>query len=51
VVVYDFAHETRKIKETMGRLNYDHVHLRIDERKKDAYRVDMHRIIVCEEYD
>ena len=30
VVVYDFGYETKKIKESMNRLNYDNVHLRID---------------------
>lgn len=35
----------------MSRLSYDNVHLRVDDRKKDCYRNDMQRIIVCEEYD
>ncbi len=35
----------------MSRLNYESVHLRIDEKKKECYRNDMQRIIICEEYD
>jgi hypothetical protein len=35
----------------MSRLNYENVHLRIDDRKKECYRNDMQKIIVCEEYD
>lgn len=51
VVVYDFAYETKKIKESMSRLSYDNVHLRVDDRRKDCYRNDLQRIIICEEYD
>ena len=35
----------------MSRLNYENVHLRIDDRRKDCYRTDMQKIIICEEYD
>lgn len=51
VVVYDFGYETKKIKESMSRLSYDNVHLRVDDRRKECYRNDMQRIIICEEYD
>ena len=35
----------------MSRLNYENVHLRIDDRKKECYRNDMNKIVLCEEYD
>lgn len=35
----------------MSRLNYENVHLRIDDRRKECYRNDMQKIIICEEYD
>ena len=51
MVIYDFGYETKKIKESMSRLNYENVHLRIDDRRKECYRADMQKIIICEEYD
>ena len=35
----------------MDRLSYEDIHLRIDEKRKDCYRNDFQRIIICEEYE
>lgn len=51
MVVYDFGYETKKIKENISRINYEEVHLRLDEKRKECYRNDLQRTIVCEEYD